>query len=130
MALVPVLVCFVLILLVCGALLKTGLAQRDQVAAEEKRLQAEWLVESGLERAAVKLAASRDYRGETWALSPEELDAPWPGLVTIRVEAVKGDERKRKVTVQSEYPKGTDLRSRQRKEITMDLGAEKAGDRS
>ncbi len=55
-AMVPVLLCFVLIVLICGALLKIGAAQRTQIKAEETALQAEWLVESGLERAEAKLA--------------------------------------------------------------------------
>ena len=50
MTVVAVLVCLVVITLVTGALLKTVLAQREFARGRERRLQAEWLVESGLQR--------------------------------------------------------------------------------
>ena len=50
-AIVPVLVCFVLILLMMTVVLKIALAQRARLQGEERRLQAEWLAEAGLDRA-------------------------------------------------------------------------------
>ena len=47
---VAVLVCLIVIALVSSAVLRVGLAQRDFARSRERRLQAEWLVESGLER--------------------------------------------------------------------------------
>src|SRR5258708_4126066 len=82
-AIVPIFLCFVLIVLISGGLLRIGLAQRDQASADEKQLQCEWLVESGLERAAARLAASPDYAGETWAIGAEELGTRWPATVKI-----------------------------------------------
>ncbi len=42
-----VLVCLVAITAICGVLLRIGLAERQRIRAEERRLQADWLVESG-----------------------------------------------------------------------------------
>src|SRR5580704_14652573 len=41
----------------------------------EHRLQADWLAESGLDRAAARLAANRGYRGEDWTIAPAELSS-------------------------------------------------------
>ena len=46
-----------LITLISGALLKVGLAQRDANRERERRLQAEWLAESGVDRALARLTS-------------------------------------------------------------------------
>ncbi len=48
---VAVIVCLIVITITSGAILKVGLAHRDFARSRERRLQAEWLLESGLERA-------------------------------------------------------------------------------
>jgi hypothetical protein len=126
-AMVAVLICFVLIVLICGAILKLGIVQRGQLKAEEVALQAEWLVESGLERAAAKLAGTPGYEGETWRISRQEMNGPAPGLVTITVDRPNGDAGKRRVTVMADYPSDSEGRSRQHKTVTVDLGAAKGG---
>ena len=73
---VAVLVCLIVITLIGAALLKVGLAQRNQVRSQEHRLQAEWLAESGLDRALGRLAADRNYRGEEWPIRAEDLSVP------------------------------------------------------
>ncbi len=52
-----VLVCLMVVTLVSGVLVKQGVAYRQQVRSQERRLQAEWLAESGVERAFARLAA-------------------------------------------------------------------------
>ena len=65
---VAVLVCLIVLVLVGGALLKLGIARAGLNRDFEHRLQAEWLVESGISR---PWPASRPsgYKGETWSLS-------------------------------------------------------------
>ncbi len=53
---VAVLVCLIIVTLISGAVLKVGLAQRELARSQERRLQAEWLAESGIERAMARLA--------------------------------------------------------------------------
>ena len=66
---VAVLVCLIIITMVGLAMLKLGRAQHDQVRTFERRLQAEWLAESGMERALARLASDGSYRGEIWSIS-------------------------------------------------------------
>ena len=76
MTVVAVLVCLLVMMLLGAALLKLALAEREQQPRSERRLQAEWLVESGLERARARLAADASYAGETWPLSAADLGLP------------------------------------------------------
>lgn len=126
-AIIPVLICFVLILLICAGLLKIGLAQRGQNKAEERALQTEWLVESGIERAAAKLASSADYTGETWTITPAEMDGAWAGIVIITVARAKDKPTTRQVTVAAEYPNGVELRNRQHKTVLVEAGSTSGG---
>ena len=68
MTVVAVLVCLIILTLISGAVLKVSVAQRELARSQERRLQAEWLAESGAERALARLARDRDYTGETWSL--------------------------------------------------------------
>jgi Tfp pilus assembly protein PilX len=119
---VVVLVCLVLIALIGGTLLRTGLVQRRRLQMEEGKLQAEWLAESGLERAAARLAAAPDYRGETWRVPAADLGGRGPGTVTIAVEPVAAQPGRRTVRVQADYPDGAGPRARRRKHATVELG--------
>ena len=63
---VVILVCIVLMTLLFGSLLKGTLSWRRQVRTEEKRVQVEWLADSGLARAVAKMNSDSDYDGEEW----------------------------------------------------------------
>src|SRR5262245_49285586 len=54
--LIVALICLVIATLLLGSLLKLATVQHRQMLSEQARLQAEWLAESGLARAAHKLA--------------------------------------------------------------------------
>ena len=45
---IAVLVCLIVLTIVSGAVLKVGFARRELARAQERRLQADWLVESGV----------------------------------------------------------------------------------
>jgi hypothetical protein len=124
-----VLVCLVAITSLCGVILRIGLAERQRLRGEEQRLQAEWLVESGLERAAARIAASRgDYRGETWDLSASDLGGPNSGRVTIAVETPKEPSARRQVRVQAEYPRDAPAPTRLTKVSTIAIGSAPKGE--
>ena len=118
------LVCLVLALMVFGSLVRIGLARRGRVRMEERRLQAAWLAESGLERAAHKLAASADYQGETWGPSAADLGGRDGGVVRIAVEPVEGHPRRRLVRAVADYPSEPGRRARHSQQTMMDLGPE------
>jgi Tfp pilus assembly protein PilX len=119
---VVVLMCLMLIALIGGTLLRTGLVQRRRLQMEEGKLQAEWLVESGLERAVARLAEEPAYRGETWRVLAADLGGRLSGTVTIAVEPDGAQPGRRTVHVQADYPDGTDSRVRRRKQATVELG--------
>jgi hypothetical protein len=141
MTVVVLLVCLIIVTLISGEVLKVGLARRDFVRASERRLQAEWLVESGLERVRARLALDRDYAGETWQLSASDLGLPEGGrsssaaekvdqeaaVISIAVMRVPGDADRRRVRVQADYPRDAPRRSRHTKEMFIDLKPTKAG---
>jgi hypothetical protein len=118
---VAVLVCLIIITIMAGALLRVGLSQREQVKAQEHRLQAEWLAESGIERAAARLAADPGYKGETWEVAARDLDSTDDALVSITVEPAHGSKG-RQVRVQADYPRDPTRRARHSQIIEMESG--------
>jgi type II secretory pathway pseudopilin PulG len=138
---VAVLVCLVVISLILAALLKVGLAQRLQVRNQERNLQAEWLAESGIDRALARLAADRNYAGEEWSIGPEDLasprgpkrdgsggaPAPLAAKVTIIVDRIAEEPNRRRIRAQADYGLDPPTRSRHTKQVLIDLEPEKTG---
>jgi type II secretory pathway component PulK len=141
MTVVAVLVCLIIVTLISGAVLKVSVAQRELARSQERRLQAEWLAESGVERATARLGGDRDYVGETWSLSAQDLarseqeptvaspaKAETPAArVTITVVRVPASANRRRVHIQADYPVDAQGRSRHTKEIMIDLEPSQAG---
>ena len=118
---VAVLVCLIIITIMAGALLRVGLAQRERANAQEHRLQAEWLAESGIQRAIARLAADPGYTGETWEVPARDLDSD-DALVTITIEPARGVARGRAVRVQADYPRDPNRRARHSRVIDIESG--------
>src|SRR5688572_10803783 len=68
------------------AWLKTAALERRTFRALQQRAQAEWLVESAIDRAAARLAANPGYEGETWKLSPTDMGGLDAGEALIAIE--------------------------------------------
>jgi hypothetical protein len=120
-----------LVVLVCLAL-ATGMfvlvvkqvgAERKELELNQWSLQAAWLAEAGVERAAAKLAADPKYLGETWTISAAELAGDEGGVVRIRVETVVGKPERRTVHIEADYPDAPERRCRQVKQVTVDRNA-------
>jgi type II secretory pathway component PulK len=124
---IPALVCIVLVALLCSVLLKQAHIQRGLVRTEQRRSQAEWLAESGLARAVARLAADRNYKGETWEIPAQALGGDWDGVVRINVETVENQPARRRVSVEADYPSVEEPRARQRKHLIVNLGPENSG---
>jgi hypothetical protein len=114
-----VLVCLVVIASISGVLLRIGLAERDRIRTEQWKLQTEWLVESGLERGASRLAVDPAYTGETWNLAPDELGGAFPGRVSIVVERIDKEPARRLVRVRADYPRDATRRARASKDLAV-----------
>lgn len=123
LSLVPALACLVVVVLFCVLLVRQVSNHRAVVRLEERRVQAEWLAESGLARAAARLGAEPGYAGETWELAPADLGGQ-PGLVRITVEPVDGRADARRVRVEADFPRDGTPRARAGKTLTVNLGPE------
>ena len=125
--LMTVMVCLALALAIGAAALRAGVARRGVAKGEERRLQAAWLAESGLERASARLAEAPDYDGETWEVPADDLGGRDAGAVLIRVEPAEGQPRRRLVRVRADYPTDPSRRARVSKSATIDLPPEPSG---
>jgi type II secretory pathway component PulK len=103
---ISVLASLALVMLLAGSWLRVIALERRQLAAQQHRLQAEYLAEAALARAAARLATNPDYAGETMSPTAESLSSAAGANVTIRVQRVDADPQARAVTVSAEYPAG------------------------
>lgn len=103
-ALIIALAAIVILMMIVAALARIGTAERRSTIAEGRRLQADWLAESGLARASVKLAGSEPYPGETWTPTAEELGGRDGGRVVIVVAPVAEHPGRRLIHVRADYP--------------------------
>jgi hypothetical protein len=141
LASVAVVVCLIVITLICAALLKFGLAQRKLSGVEERRLQCEWLVESGLDRALARLSRDRNYSGEEWPILARDLSLSVPvakdgpsdaaarraALITITVDRPEKNANRRRIRVRADYPLDPPARLRQTKDLLIEFEPTKAG---
>ena len=100
-------VCLSFVMIVGTVLLKIGLTERIEARHLESQMQAQWLVEAGLERAAARLAQSTKYTGETWTVSPSELHRPQGGVVQIEVKTDKSAPKSHVLHVTAEWPQAS-----------------------
>lgn len=117
------LVCLLVVVTLGAALVRAMVDHRRQSLRGQHRVQAFWLAESAIDRAASKLAASPDYTGETWQIDRDSLGGRWSGAVLIRVEQAGTDEQARKVIVESRYPEDTVRRVTERIEVVVKSSA-------
>jgi Tfp pilus assembly protein PilV len=140
MTVVAVLVCLLVLMILGAALLRIALVERESNRAAERRLQADWLVESGLERASARLAADPRYPGENWQVSAADLGLAEPGesgaaagatraagVVSILVDRAAKDTGRLRVRVQADYPRDGPFRTRRSQERFIDLEPKKNG---
>jgi type II secretory pathway component PulK len=127
--LAAVLVLAVLAAMLLAVWLKAAVAQHRQLRLRAYDLQAAWLVEAGLERAAARLAADPAYEGESWTVAAEQLQTRHAGQVEIRVASVADQPALRQVSVSADYPRDATRRARRGKQIEMALTVAAASSR-
>jgi type II secretory pathway component PulK len=90
-------------LAIAGALsmsmIRTAVLRREQLQSAQRRVQADWLVKSGIQRAAASLAADQQYRGETWEPSLEDFASGSHASVTIQVQDSQDRPALRRIAV-------------------------------
>jgi Tfp pilus assembly protein PilV len=121
MVLIVLLVC----LAVAAALIlsagRIALVSHQATQTAQWKTQSRWLVESGMERAAAKLAADPAYAGETWNIPAAELGTEDNGVVRIEVKPVDGQPSRRAVRIEADFPDDPVHRTRQEKEIVIEI---------
>jgi hypothetical protein len=103
-------------------------ARRQMLRGEEQRIQAEWLAEAGLERAAAKLSATGDDKPETWNITDDELGGRGAGRVTIRWDEATPDTQDRRVHIEAEYPVGQTTQAVARRDFLFHPKSKAPGD--
>jgi len=101
-------VCLLIVTSIVGSMLQTAVRARRQLHAERDRRQAELLLEAGADRAASRLAADANYRGDTWTLSAAAIVGSGDGRVTTELMPA-GKENAWSLHVVAEYPLGRGL---------------------
>lgn len=127
--LVAVVICLIVISMLCAALLRMGLSQRDGARGDERQVQSDWLAESALERAVARLDADPGYQGETWDIPAGELGGSWSGRAVIAVQPIDGHPQSRRVHVRAEFPRAATALARSSKQAVITLSTQSSGDR-
>jgi hypothetical protein len=112
-------ICLLVLMIIAGAILRIGAAQRDEMRAQERRLQAEWLAEAGLRRALARLDVAPAYSGETWDIPARELGSADAATVAIAVERPSGDPNSRTIRVRADFPPDPPRRARCSRQVTI-----------
>ncbi len=97
-----VLACLALVTVLAGVWLRMLALERQQARSQQFTLQAEYLADSGLQRATAQLAANAAYRGESWEPSADALGLPMPAKVIIEVEPKQDNPQARSIRVSAE----------------------------
>jgi Tfp pilus assembly protein PilX len=102
--LIVVLVCFAVAAVLFVVLARQALAARRMVEKQLWGVQAQWVAEAAVERAAARLSADAKYSGETWTIPAAEFSGDSGAAASIRVEGVAGRPDRRLVRVEADYP--------------------------
>ncbi|MGD0516286.1 MAG: hypothetical protein ABSA26_02015 [Thermoguttaceae bacterium] len=121
MMLILILACLAIatMLLITGV--KLAVASHSVARTFGWSVQAQWLAESGMERAAAKLAADADYSGETWIIPAKDLGGDDAGMVKIEVKPIPERISGRLVKVEAAFPDDPLDRVRYSKELILEV---------
>ena len=116
--LILVMVCMLIITMLLASLLKSALMQRRQLIREQYRVQAEWLAESALERAAQQRLENPQYQGEVWEISAEDLGTRYKATAEIEL---KREAKTDRLSIQArvQYPEDSTYRMTRTRKILL-----------
>ncbi len=117
--LLSALVCMALVIAMGGLMTRMMVVNSQYDRAQLRRMQCQWLVDSGIERAAARLAADAEFTGETWRIEPEQLDGRNGAVVRIAVTPEAEPSAWRAVSVQADYPADPPARVRYSRTVRL-----------
>lgn len=94
---------------------------RQAIDVQHREVQAGWLAESALDRAAARLGADGHYTGEVWTIAPDPTGLPHSARIEIRVETIPGQPGQRLVRVRADYPDHPHDRARETRQTIVQL---------
>lgn len=92
------------------------LREHRQTRLNHQQTQAEWLANSALTRAVSRLSSDASYSGETWQLSPEDLDQSYAAEVRIDVDT---EDSRITLTATVDLPPGESRRVRHTQSVVL-----------
>jgi hypothetical protein len=114
-----VLVSLIVAMAVLVSVARLAVAERKAWQNDVWQIQADWLAESGLERAAARLRHDPSYRGERWTIPAALLGGRCGGAVKLRVDAIPGRPAQRRVRAEADYPDDPRRRARRSRETIL-----------
>lgn len=106
LAAIIALTCLSLAVVVGALLLQAGLTEQRFINRLEPLLQAEWLADAGVDRAAARLTRSPSYSGETWPIAASDLGGTQGAIVHIEVKPAPSDPETRIIHVTADLHPG------------------------
>lgn len=119
--LVAAIVLLLIVTLVTGAIVRRVLLGQRQLRADQRQLQALFLVDAGEELARRRVAESPEYQGETWRARPA--GGAEVAVVTIRVEPVPAEPTRRRIVVEAAFPEHSEFRAFLKRERPLPAAA-------
>lgn len=120
-ALVLAMVCLLVVATISVALTRALLDEHRQAQRRQHQLQALWVADSAVQRAAAQLKSSTDYEGETWQIDKEAMGGKWSAEAVIQIEPVESHESLRRIVVHARYPKHDLYGILQKRQILIEL---------
>jgi Tfp pilus assembly protein PilX len=106
--------------LMAGTILRGYLQAHRQLRREQDQLQAQWLAESALAKAAAQLGANREYRGETWKMELVRADGQIAaGSVTIAIDSESAESPILRISAVAHFPEDDSKRTRVERELIV-----------
>ena len=104
--LVVAMVTLLVVTMLMGSIIRSLLVELRQNRQEVAQVQAHWLAEAAIDRAAARLRSGSDYQGETWKVDlPLNATSATNSRGVVEVHVTPGEEgRPTLVSVEAKYP--------------------------
>ncbi|MCY2965285.1 MAG: hypothetical protein NT069_16910 [Planctomycetota bacterium] len=110
--LVVVMVCVAVLSMLTITLVRSVIHSDRQLKLEERTVQADWLAQGGLDRAAARLTTSPDYQGEIWEIAEGEGGLDGAARIEITIAPLADLPEQREATVFVTFPANTEQTNR------------------